>query len=297
MKDFRAMKRRGERISALTAYDYPTARLLDESGIDIILVGDSLAMVVLGYQDTTSVTLDEMLHHTRAVARGVKQALLVADMPIHSYDTPKQTVETAKQFVATGAQAVKLEGGASHVAQIEAITQAGIPFMAHIGMLPQSVREEGGYKVKGRTRSEAEALIADAHAVEKAGAFSVVLEIVVPDIAKQITNAIGIPTIGIGSGEHCDGQILVTHDLIGLLPGSKERNWLWFGLIISLGLHVALCTYFYRTRFQPVEAVFAQNPQTPTFKVRAVDESKLDKTSVDQTNPAAKPEPDNADVQ
>ena len=156
MKDFRAMKRRGERISALTAYDYPTGRLLDESGIDIILVGDSLAMVVLGYQDTTSVTLDEMLHHTRAVARGVKQALLVADMPIHSYDTPKQAVETAKQFVAAGGQAVKLEGGASHVAQIEAITQAGIPFMAHIGMLPQSVREEGGYKVKGRTRSEAE---------------------------------------------------------------------------------------------------------------------------------------------
>src|SRR5256885_16344226 len=140
MKDFREMKRRGERISALTAYDYPTARLLDESGIDIVLVGDSLAMVVLGYQDTTSVTLDEMLHHTRAVARGVKQALLVADMPIHSYDTTKQAVETAKQFVAAGAQAVKLEGGASHVAQIEAITQAGIPFMAHIGMRSEERR-------------------------------------------------------------------------------------------------------------------------------------------------------------
>src|SRR5437899_3959531 len=218
MKDFRAMKRRGERISALTSYDYPTARLLDESGIDIVLVGDSLAMVVLGYQDTTSVTLNEMLHHTRAVARGVKQALLVADMPIHSYDTPKQAVETAKQFVAAGAQAVKLEGGASHVAQIEAITQAGIPFMAHIGMLPQSVREEGGYKIKGRTQSEADALLFDARVVEEAGAFSVVLEIVLADVAKQITNAIGIPTIGIGSGEHCDGQILVTHDLIGLFP-------------------------------------------------------------------------------
>ena len=218
MKDFREMKRRGERITALTAYDYPTARLLDESGIDIILAGDSLAMVVLGYQDTTSVTLDEMLHHTRAVARGVKQALLVADMPIHTYDTPKQAVETAKKLISVGAQAVKLEGGSSHVAQIDAITQAGIPFMAHIGMLPQSVREEGGYKVKGRTQPEAEALIADARAVEKAGAFSMVLEIVVADIAKQITNAIGIPTIGIGSGEHCDGQILVTHDLIGLFP-------------------------------------------------------------------------------
>jgi len=159
-----------------------------------------------------------MLHHTRAAARGVKQAFLVADMPIHSYDTPAQAVETARQFVDVGAQAVKLEGGVSHIQQIEAITRAGIPFMAHIGMLPQHVREEGGYKVKGRIQSEAEALIADARAVEKAGAFSVVLEIVVPDIAKQITNAIGIPTIGIGSGEHCDGQILVTHDLIGLFP-------------------------------------------------------------------------------
>ena len=212
------MKKRGEKISALTAYDYPTARLLDESGIDIILVGDSLGMVVLGYEDTTHVMLEEMLHHTRAVARGVKRALLIADMPIRTYDTAEQALATAKQFVDVGAQGVKLEGGASHVAQIEAITGAGIPFMAHIGMLPQSVREEGGYKVKGRTQPEAEALIADARAVEKAGAFSVVLEIVIADLAKQITNTIGIPTIGIGSGEHCDGQILVTHDLIGLFP-------------------------------------------------------------------------------
>src|SRR2546428_8510801 len=215
---FGKMKRHGEKITALTAYDYPTARLLDESGIDIILVGDSLGMVVLGYEDTTRVTLEEMLHHTRAVARGVKQALVVADMPIHSYDTPEQAVARARQLVDAGAQAVKLEGGVSHVAQIEAITQAGIPFMAHIGMLPQSVREEGGYKVKGRTQFEAEALLVDARAVEQAGAFSVVLEIVLADVAKQITNAIGIPTIGIGSGEHCDGQILVTHDLIGLFP-------------------------------------------------------------------------------
>ncbi len=218
MKDFREMKRRGERITALTAYDYPTARLLDESGIDIILVGDSVGMVVLGYENTTRVTLEEMLHHTRAVARGVKRALLVADMPIHTYETPEQAVATARRFVDVGAQAVKLEGGTNHVGQIEAITRAGIPFMGHIGMLPQSVREEGGYKVKGRTQSEAEALIADARAVEKAGGFSVVLEIVVADIAKQITNELSIPTIGIGSGEHCDGQILVTHDLIGLFP-------------------------------------------------------------------------------
>src|SRR5438552_5375234 len=218
VEKYREMKKRGEKVTALTAYDYPTARLLDESGIDIMLVGDSLGMVVLGYEDTTRVTLEEMLHHTRAVARGVKRALLVADMPIRTYDTAEQALATAKQFVDVGAQGVKLEGGASHVAQIEAITGAGIPFMAHIGMLPQSVREEGGYKVKGRTQPEAEALIADARAVEKAGAFSVVLEIVIGDLAKQITNTIGIPTIRIGSGEHCDGQILVTHDLIGLFP-------------------------------------------------------------------------------
>ena len=218
MKDFREMKRRGEKITALTAYDYPTARLLDESEIDIILVGDSVGMVVLGYEDTTHVTLDEMLHHTRAVARGVKRALLVVDLPIGTYDTPAQAVATAKQLVDVGAQAVKLEGGLSHVAQIEAITSADIPFMAHIGMLPQSVRDEGGYKIKGRTPAEADALIADAKAVEQAGAFSVVLEIVVADLAKRITNAIEIPTIGIGSGEQCDGQILVTHDLIGLFP-------------------------------------------------------------------------------
>src|SRR5436305_12433992 len=204
MKDFRQMKQRGEKITALTAYDYPRARLLDESGSDIVLVGDSLGMVVLGCQDTTGVTLEQMVHHTRAVARGVKQALLVADLPIHSYDTPGQAVETARKFVDVGAQAVKLEGGVSHVAQIQAITKAGILFMAHIGMLPQSVREEGGYRIKGRTQSEAEALLTDARAVEEAGAFSVVLELAVADLSTQITRPISTPTIGIGSRKPCD---------------------------------------------------------------------------------------------
>ena len=218
MQDFRDRKKRGERITALTAYDYPTARLLDESGIDMILVGDSLGMVVLGYDDTTQVTLEEMLHHTRAAARGVKRALLIGDLPIHSYDAPAQAVASARALIEAGAQAVKLEGGVSHVPQIEAIVAEGIPLMGHIGMLPQSVREEGGYKVKGRTQTEAEALVRDGQAVEKAGAFAVVLEIVSPETARQITSALEIPTIGIGSGEHCDGQILVTHDLIGLFP-------------------------------------------------------------------------------
>jgi 3-methyl-2-oxobutanoate hydroxymethyltransferase len=218
MQDFREKKRRGERITALTAYDYPTARLLDESGIDVILVGDSLGMVVLGYEDTTQVTLPEMVHHTRAVARGVKRALLVGDLPIHTYDDPEQAVSSARALVEAGAQAVKLEGGATHVRQIKAIIAAGIPVMGHIGMLPQSVREEGGYKIKGRTHEEAELLLRDAMAVEKAGVFSVVLEIVAKETARQITGALEIPTIGIGSGSHCDGQILVTHDLIGLFP-------------------------------------------------------------------------------
>lgn len=215
---FRERKRRGERIAALTAYDYPTARLLDESGLDIILVGDSVGMVVLGYEDTTRVTLDEMLHHTKAARRGVKRALLVADMPIHTYDTPDQAVETARALVNAGAEAVKLEGGVTYVPQIEAIVHANIPFMAHIGMLPQSVREEGGYKVKGRSPAQAEALLRDARAVEGAGAFSVVLEIVAAETARMISQSIEIPTIGIGSGNGCDGEILVTHDLIGLFP-------------------------------------------------------------------------------
>jgi 3-methyl-2-oxobutanoate hydroxymethyltransferase len=232
MEDFREWKRRGQRLTALTAYDYPTARLLDESGIDIILVGDSLGMVVLGYEDTTEVKFEEMLHHTRAAARGAKRALLVADLSAGTYETPDAAVEHARQLVAAGAQAVKLEGGTSHIPQIEAIVRAKIPLMAHIGMLPQSVREEGGYKIKGRSPAEAARLVADARAVEAAGAFAVVLEIVAAETARQITAAIEIPTIGIGSGDGCDGQILVTHDLIGLYP--------WFTpKFVSPAAHVA----------------------------------------------------------
>src|SRR4051812_6494736 len=156
MKNYTEMKRAGQRITALTAYDYPTARLLDESGVDVILVGDSVGMVVLGYEDTTQVTLDQIVHHTRAAARGVKRALLVADLPIHTYSTPSEAVFTARKLVDAGAKAVKLEGGVSHISQIGAIIADGIPVMGHIGMLPQSVRQEGGYKVKGRTRLEAE---------------------------------------------------------------------------------------------------------------------------------------------
>jgi 3-methyl-2-oxobutanoate hydroxymethyltransferase len=214
----RAMKERGEKIAVLTAYDYPMARLLDESGVDVLLVGDSVGMVVLGYPDTTHVTMDEMLHHTRAVARATSRAMIWSDLPIASYDTPAQAVENARRLIAAGAHAVKLEGGRSRVEQIEALTAAGIPAMAHIGMMPQSVKLEGGYRIKGKTAEQAEALLADALAVEAAGSFALLLELVVPAVAETISQHVKIPTIGIGSGQACDGQVLVTHDLIGLFP-------------------------------------------------------------------------------
>ena len=221
--EIRASKAERRKISALTAYDYPMGRLLDESGLDMILVGDSVGMVVLGYPDTTLVTMEDMVHHTRAVARGVSRALLVADLPALSYRTPDEAVANGRRLLEAGARAVKLEGGVTHRAQLAALTAAGIPTVGHIGMLPQSVREEGGYKVKGRTEPEALALLADARAVESAGACAVVLEIVAPKTARLITSEIGIPTIGIGSGADCDGQILVTYDLIGLFPWFQPK--------------------------------------------------------------------------
>lgn len=207
----------------LTAYDFPTARLLDESGVDILLVGDSLGMVVLGYPDTTFVTLGEMLHHTRAVARAGTKAPVLADLPIGTYNSPRSAVENARLLVDAGAHAVKLEGGASHSTQIAALVAAGIPAMAHIGMMPQRVRIEGGYRVKGKTPEDAARLLADAHAAEKAGAFGLLLELVQADAASEITRSLGIPTIGIGAGAHCDGQVLVTPDLIGAYPWFTPR--------------------------------------------------------------------------
>jgi 3-methyl-2-oxobutanoate hydroxymethyltransferase len=212
-----AMKGR-ERIAALTAYDFPMTRLLDEVGIPLILVGDSLGMVVLGYQDTTSVTMDEMEHHVRAAARVKPRALLAADLLYQSYRTVDEALANARRLVTAGAEAVKAEGGRAIEPQIRAITSAGIPFLGHLGMLPQSVREEGGYLVKGKVEAEREALLADAKALESAGAFGVVLELVSPPAAAELTSKLAIPTIGIGSGPDCDGQILVTNDLLGLFP-------------------------------------------------------------------------------
>ncbi len=219
----RAAKARGEKIPALTAYDYPTARLLDEAGVPLLLVGDSVGMVVLGYPDTTHVTLDEIRHHVAAVARAKTRALVVADLSYHTYKTPEAAVANGRALIAAGAEAVKLEGGTAMATEIRALVAAGIPVMAHIGMLPQSVKEEGGYKIKGRSEDERERLLADARAVTEAGAFAVVLELVEAKLAREITAEIGIPTIGIGSGEGCDGQILVTHDLVGAFPWFRPK--------------------------------------------------------------------------
>jgi 3-methyl-2-oxobutanoate hydroxymethyltransferase len=211
-------------ITALTAYDYPTAKLLDEAGIDLLLVGDSLGMVVLGYPDTTHVRLEEVIHHTRAVARGTTSALLVADLPIHSYENAELAVTSSKRLIEAGAHAVKLEGGQARSAQIRAITAAGIPFLGHIGMLPQHVLVEGGYMIKGRTDEQRNVLLKDARAVEENGGFAVVLELIDPPVAAEITRSISIPTIGIGSGAECDGQILVFHDLVGYFPWFQPKH-------------------------------------------------------------------------
>jgi 3-methyl-2-oxobutanoate hydroxymethyltransferase len=209
---------KGQKIPALTAYDYPMAKLLDEIGIPLILVGDSLGMVVLGYPDTTHVTMAEMEHHVRAAARAQPNALLAADLPYRSYETVESAVTHAKRLVSAGAEAVKAEGGRQILNQVRAIIAAGIPFLGHLGMLPQSVREEGGYRVKGKLESEREALLADAQALAQAGAFAMILELVAAPVAKELTQQIPVPTIGIGSGPDCDGQILVTTDLLGTFP-------------------------------------------------------------------------------
>lgn len=213
----------GARIPALTAYDYPTTRLLDEAGIPLILVGDSLGMVVLGYPDTTAVTMEVMEHHTRAAARARPRALLAADLPSRSYRTPAEAVVNARRLVAAGAEAVKAEGGLAIADQVRAIVAEGIPFLGHLGMLPQHVLEEGGYHIKGKREHEREALLEDARFLAEAGAFAVVLELVWPAVALEVTRAVAIPTIGIGSGPDCDGQILVINDLVGTFPWFTPR--------------------------------------------------------------------------
>ena len=215
---FAAAKAKGEKLSMLTAYDYSTAKLEDESGINGILVGDSLGNVVLGYEDTVSVTMEDMIHHGAAVARGAKNALVVVDMPFMSYEvTVEEAVRNAGRLMKEGrAGAVKLEGGVRVAEQIRAIVKAGIPVRGHIGLTPQSINVFGGFKVQGKSEEAARALLADAKAVEEAGAFAVVIEAVPAALAQMITDAVSIPTIGIGAGAGCDGQILVYQDMLGM---------------------------------------------------------------------------------
>jgi len=213
------------KIVCLTAYDYPTARFVDEAGVDVVLVGDSLGMVVLGYENTLPLTMEEMLHHTRAVRRGVRKALLVADMPYGSFHGDKnEAVRNAVRFVKeAGAEAVKIEGGERRMDLIAQLVEAEIPVMGHIGLTPQSMHAFGGFRVQGKSMEAAEQLLRDARAVEAAGAFSVVVESVPRELAARITSELRIPTIGIGAGLECDGQILVLHDMIGLSVGHTPK--------------------------------------------------------------------------
>jgi len=222
----REMKQRGERVPMLTAYDYPTARLLDASGIPLLLVGDSLGMVVLGYDSTVPVTMEEMLHHVKAVVRGTQRALVIGDMPFMSYQaSAEEALRNAGRFLKEGGcQAVKLEGG-QHVAEtVRRMVESGIPVMGHIGLTPQSVHQLGGYKVQGKTPRTAVQLIRDAHALEQAGCFAIVLELVPAPLARAITQRLAIPTIGIGAGPYCDGQVQVVSDMLGLFTDFVPRH-------------------------------------------------------------------------
>ncbi|NCQ60053.1 MAG: 3-methyl-2-oxobutanoate hydroxymethyltransferase [Myxococcales bacterium] len=221
----RSMKRKGERISMITAYDATFARMLDEAGADVLLVGDSLGMVVQGRDSTLPVTVDEVIYHCRAVARGTRRAHIVGDMPFMSWQlSPEQALTNAARFLAEGgAHAIKLEGGIDAAPTIERVVRAGIPVMGHVGLTPQSVHAMGGFRVQGRTAAAAERVLADAMAVEEAGAYSLVLEGIPTDLAARITDALSIPTIGIGAGPHCDGQVLVCYDLLGLTQDLAPR--------------------------------------------------------------------------
>jgi len=223
--DLRDAKARARRIVMLTAYDFPTARLLDEAGIDILLVGDSVGNNVLGYDSTLPVTMEEMLHHTRAVARGTRRALVVVDMPYLSYQTgTRDAIRNAGRFLKEGAAAaVKVEGGRRRARTVRALLDAEIPVMGHIGLTPQSVHLMGGYRVQGKKADEARDLVADARAREEAGAFALVVEGVPEPLGRAITESVGIPTIGIGAGRYCDGQVLVFHDLVGLGSSPAPR--------------------------------------------------------------------------
>jgi len=226
INEIKEMKSKKEKIVMLTAYDYSTAKLVDEAGIPLILVGDSLGMVMLGYESTIPVTMEEMIHHTKAVVRGTKQALVIGDMPFMTYHTnTADALRNAARFIQEGgAQAVKLEGGVTVAETVKRIVECGIPVMGHIGLTPQSVHQLGGHRVQGKTQEAAERLLNDARALEQAGAFAVVLELVPAPLSKLISQKLTIPTIGIGAGPDCDGQVQVISDLLGLFSDFVPKH-------------------------------------------------------------------------
>lgn len=226
INDLKAMKQNGAKIAMITAYDYPTARLVEQAGVPIILVGDSLGMVVLGYDSTIPVTLDDMIHHTKAVVRGTERAHVVADMPFLTYQiSPEEALRNAARLMqSTGCTSVKLEGGAAIAPTVQRLVEAGIPVMGHLGLTPQSVNQLGGYKLQGKTPAAAVKLLNDAKALEDAGAFAVVLETVPARVAQCITERLTVPTIGIGAGPFCDGQVQVLHDFLGLFEHFVPRH-------------------------------------------------------------------------
>jgi 3-methyl-2-oxobutanoate hydroxymethyltransferase len=244
INEIKEMKLKKEKIVMLTAYDYSTAKLVDEAGIPLILVGDSLGMVMLGYESTIPVTMDEMIHHTKAVVRGTKQALVIGDMPFMTYHTNiSDALRNAARFIQEGgAQAVKLEGGVTVAETVKRIVECGIPVMGHIGLTPQSIHQLGGHKVQGKTPEAAERLLKDARALEQAGAFAVVLELVPAPLSRLITQKLSIPTIGIGAGPDCDGQVQVISDLLGLFSDFMPKHAKQYAKLAS-SIRTALADY------------------------------------------------------
>ena len=279
--ELKAMKRRGERIVMLTAYDFPSARLVDAAGADVILVGDTLGMVVLGYDTTVPVTMEEMLHHVKAVVRGVRHALVVADMPFMSYQIgADDALRNAARFLKeAGAQAVKLEGGTTVADTVRRLVDAGIPVMGHIGLTPQSLHQFGGYKVQGKTPQAAIRLMNDAIALEQAGAFAVVLELVPSALARLITKRLRVPTIGIGAGVDCDGQVQVFHDLLGLFEGFVPKHTRQYAQVGET-IRTALAAYASDVR----DGRFPTDEQSFSMDERALTELKTSSDRPEHTN-------------
>ncbi|MBD2845128.1 3-methyl-2-oxobutanoate hydroxymethyltransferase [Paenibacillus sp. IB182496] len=262
-----AMKREQDPITFLTAYDYPSARMAEEAGIDAILVGDSLGNVVLGYDSTIPVTLDDMVYHTRAVARGAGATMIVADMPFLTYHTgASDTLRHAARLMQEGgAQAVKLEGGAEIADEVAACTRAGIPVLGHIGLTPQSVHQLGGYRVQGKSKAAIDRLVADAQALEEAGAFGIVIELMTDEAAKAVTAAVAIPTIGIGAGRHCDGQVLVYHDILQYASPYRAKKFVKTYADLGATIRTAIGEYVadVKSRAFPAEVHSFQGGETP----------------------------------